>query len=91
MTRRQSPTRRYSPRARRNSRLGIELRIKTIETRIKELYEEIALYNRYKRMGLNQKFLNRVIIVTNKKITIRKGQLSRYKARHARLKREGKI
>jgi len=91
MTRRQSPTRRHSPRARKNTRLGIELRIKTIEVRIKELREEIVLYRRYKRMGLNQKFLNQVIIVVNKKIAIRTQQLRRYKARYARLWREGKI
>jgi len=91
MTRRQSPTRRHSPRARKNTRLGIELRIKTIEVRIKELGEEIVLYRRYKRMGLNQKFLNQVIIVVNKKIVMRKSQLRRYKARYARLWREGKI
>lgn len=91
MTRRQSPTRRHSPRARKNTRLGIELRIKTIEVRIKELREEIVLYRRYKKMGLNQKFLNHVIIVVTKKIAIRTQQLRRYKARYARLWREGKI
>lgn len=91
MTRRQSPTRRHSPRARRNTKLGIELRIKTIEVRIKELREEIVLYQRYKRMGLNQKFLNQVIKSVTKKIAIRTSQLRRYKARYARLWREGKI
>jgi len=91
MTRRQSPTRRHSPRARKNTRLGIELRIKTIEVRINELREEIVLYQRYKRMGLNQKFLNQVIKSVTKKIAIRTQQLRRYKVRYARLWREGKI
>lgn len=91
MTRRQSPTRRHSPRARKNTRLGIELRIKTIEVRIKELREEVKLFRRYKKMGLNHKFLNRVIWSTNSKIATRKMALKEYKDRHSRLKREGKI
>lgn len=83
--------RRHSPRARKNTRLGIELRIKTIEVRIKELHEEVILYRRYKKMGLNQKFLTRVIQSTIRKIASRKVQLREYKDRYARLWREGKI
>jgi len=84
-------TRRHSPRARKNTRLGIELRIKTIEVRIKELHEEVKLYRRYKKMGLNQVFCTKVIRSTIKKIATRKEQLARYKARYARLWKEGKI
>ena len=90
MARRQSPTR-HSERAKRNTRNGIELRMAVIIARMAEIHEEIKLYRAYKKKGLNARFINRVITALNKKLANRRSQLARYKARYARLKREGKI
>jgi len=82
--------RRYSDRARRNSRLGIELRMKTIQAKIKEINTEIVLYTRYQK-SLRSRWIARVLVVLRRKLRIRQGQLGRYKERYDRLKKEGKI
>ena len=82
---------RFSERAKKNTRLGIDIRIAVIKARLAELKEERALYQRYARMGLNKTFCNRVIRALNDKIITRTQQLNRYLSRRARWKREGRI
>ncbi len=79
---------RHSEKAKRNSRDGINLRIGIIEARIVEIKKEIKLYERLS----HTKFARRVLFVLRtRKLPKRQKQLARYRARKARLKREGKI
>jgi len=79
---------RHSERAKKGARDGINLRIGIIEARIVEIKKEIKLYERFS----HTKFGGRVLqVLKYRKLPKREAQLRRYKARKARLKREGKI
>ena len=82
-----------SERAKRNTRLGLELRMDTIEIKIAEINDEIKLYQAYLRFDEmpNKKWIRHVIATLKKKLTKRKLQLARYNRRYTRLKAEGKI
>jgi len=82
---------RHSGRARRGSRLGIDLRISVIKTKLAELQREVTTYKRYLNRGLNDRWIKHVIATIQKKIRKRTVELNRYLARRARWKREGKI
>ena len=83
--------RRYSERARRNSRNGINMRIQIMEDRLLELNREVHTYKHYLNRGLNDKWIRHVIVTVQRKIRVRQAQLKRYTNRRARLRREGKI
>ena len=81
----------HSERAKRNTRLGVDLRIRTIEARIAGIKKEIALYRKYQRYGLSPNFIKRVLTALEHKLAERQRVLKVYKERRARYKREGKI
>jgi len=83
--------RRYSERAKRNSRNGINMRIAIMEERIVELNREVSTYKRYLNRGMNDRWIRHLIATVIKKIRVRKAQLKRYTDRRARLKRTGQI
>ena len=60
---------RYSDRARRNTRNGIDMRIAIIKARMNELLKEIATYNRYLGRGLNDRWIKHVMTTIAKKWT----------------------
>jgi len=79
---------RYSDRAKKNHRDGINLRIGIIQARILEIKAEIRLYERF----AHTKFARRVLyVLRTRKLPTRQRQLARYLRRKARLKRLGKI
>ncbi len=80
--------RRHSERAKKNSRDGIDLRIGIIEARVLEIKKEIKLYERYAHSNFARRVLT---VLRTRKLPTRLRQLARYKARKAKLKREGKI
>jgi len=77
----------YSERAKKNTRDGINLRIGVIETRIEGIKKEIRLYERL----AHTIFARRVLTALKRKLIKRKSQLTRYLRRKVRLKKEGKI
>ncbi len=79
---------RHSERAKRNTRDGILLRMGTVEASIKQIKAEIVLYKRYAHSAFAKRVLR---VLKFKKLPRRQRQLARYKARYARLKKEGKV
>ncbi len=80
-------TRRYSERARKNHRDGINLRIGIIRVRIAGIKKEIKLYETLSHTKFGRKVLNGI----RKKLVTRNKQLDRYLTRKAKLKSTGQI
>jgi len=83
--------RRYSARAKKGTRGGIDLRIKFIKANISSLKSEKTRYKKYLNRGLNDSFIRRAIRNINRTIIIRSRQLRRYEARRADYKKRGLI
>ena len=83
--------RRYSARARKGTRDGIDLRIRFVKDNIAGIEAENRKFSKYLGKGLNDKFIRRVIKTNKRKILIRKSQLRRYQARRADYKKRGLI
>jgi len=83
--------RKYSDRARRNTRNGIDMRILIIKDRIAGLQKEAKDYSRYLNKGLNDKWIRKVITTVNRKISTRKQQLRLYETRRTRWLKQGRI
>ena len=83
--------RRYSARAKKGTRDGINLRIRFIKDNIAGIEAENRKFAKYLGRGLNDKFIRRVIRTNKHKIAIRKRQLRRYEARRADYKKRGLI
>jgi hypothetical protein len=83
--------RRYSPRAKKGTRDGIDLRIKFIKENIKSLESEKGKYAKWLGRGLNDSFIRKAIRNINNTIRKRKAQLRRYEVRRADYKKRGLI
>lgn len=83
--------RRYSARAKKGTRSGIDLRIKFIKANISSLKAEKTRYKKYLNKGLNDSFIRRAIKNIDRTVRIRTRQLRRYEARRADYYKRGLI
>ena len=83
--------RRYSARAKKGTRSGIDLRIRFLKANISSLKSEKARYKKYLNKGLNDSFIRRAIRNIDRTVRIRTRQLRRYEARRADYKKRGLI